>query len=102
MKDQFDKLINFGMGVFAYSKEKIEDFVDDMVKKGEVRKEDAHDLVQNLIDKGEGQRAKLDDYINEKVAEKLSDFATKEEVRKIIRQELDRADRGEDLSESEE
>ena len=32
--------INFGMGLFAYSREKIEEMVEKMVEKGEVQRKD--------------------------------------------------------------
>lgn len=88
MKDQFDKVINFGVGLFAFSKEKIEALVEDMVERGEVKKEEASQVVDDLVQKGEEQRNKMNVYIDEQIAEKTADFATKDDVRQIIREEL--------------
>lgn len=88
MKEQIDKAINFGVGIFAYSKEKIESLVEDMVERGEVKKEEASKVVDDLVQKGQDQRNKMNNYIDEQLAEKTANFATKDDVRQIIREEL--------------
>ena len=37
----FEKSINLGLGLLLYSREKVEEFVEELVSKGEVSKNDA-------------------------------------------------------------
>lgn len=46
-----EKSINIGLGLFLYSREKIEAVVDELVNKGEVARKDAKDLVNDLVKK---------------------------------------------------
>ena len=41
MAGLIEKSINVGLGVFSYSREKIEEIVDELVNKGEVARKDA-------------------------------------------------------------
>lgn len=41
MTNLFDEQINFGLGLFLYSKEKVEEVVEELVNKGKIAKKDA-------------------------------------------------------------
>lgn len=91
----FEDTINFGFGVFAYSREKIEELVEAMVQKGEVAKKDASAFVSELVKKGEEERKELHKIVGEEMKKAMDTMdqmkpVTKEEVRDIIREELKR------------
>jgi polyhydroxyalkanoate synthesis regulator phasin len=85
--------INFGFGVFAYSREKIEELVETLVQKGEVAKKDASSFVSELVKKGEAERSELQRIVGEEVKKAMNTVdqmkpVTKDEVREIIREEM--------------
>ena len=92
MSNMFDDTINLGFGLFAYSREKIEELVDRMVAKGEVAKKDASSFVSELIQKGEVQRKELKRVVDEQVKSTIETIKpiTRDEIRQIIREEIDK------------
>ncbi|MEI6100738.1 MAG: hypothetical protein WCP73_02765 [Eubacteriales bacterium] len=93
----FEDTINFGFGVFAYSREKIEELVETMVQKGEVAKKDASSFVSELVQKGEAERKELHKIIGDEVKKAMDTVdglrpVTKEDVRQIIREEMKQAE----------
>lgn len=51
MEDFVKKTISFGIGLFDYTREKVENLVDEMVKRGEISKQDTAKTVEELWDK---------------------------------------------------
>lgn len=88
MKEILRKAVDFGMGVFAVSKEKAETFVEEMVQHGEIQREEASRVVDRIVEKGKEQRHQVESYIDEQIAKRVGNFATKEDVRRILREEL--------------
>ena len=88
------------VSLFGYTREKAEQLVEDMVKRGEVHRKDAQGMVGEIVQKGEAQRGELEKMITaevEKALGKTADilhFARKEDVtsadelRRIIREEI--------------
>jgi polyhydroxyalkanoate synthesis regulator phasin len=68
MDDLFKKTISFGVGLFDYTKEKVENLVDEMVKRGEVSQQDSSQAVEELWEKAEQEQSafwnKVKTYIN--------------------------------------
>ncbi len=96
MTNIFEKSINLGLGIFVYSREKIEDLVEELVSKGEVAHKDARKFTQELIKRGEEQREELKKLIKDEVEEALNhvnvvreeDIVTKDEITQIVREEI--------------
>ncbi|MDI6604499.1 MAG: hypothetical protein QME35_05095 [Thermoanaerobacteraceae bacterium] len=96
MANFLEKSINFGFGLYSLSKEKIENMVDELVKKGEVAREDAQGVVKDLVKKGEEQKDEIKKIFKDALKEtfdymniaKKEDLITKEEIRKLIHEEL--------------
>ena len=95
MANILEDSINFGMGLFAYSREKIEEMVEKMVAKGEVQRKDAQSFASDLVKKGEAQREELSRMVKEEVRTTLQDVGltadqrvTKDDIRAIIKEEL--------------
>jgi polyhydroxyalkanoate synthesis regulator phasin len=85
MSDLFKKAISLGLGITAASREKVQQFVDEMVVKGELGKSEAKDMVNRLIDRGEEHRLELRQFVQEQVHKILSelDLATKQDLRDL-------------------
>ncbi len=97
MLKYLEKTLYFGLGLISYSAEKVESFVNELVKKGEVASEDAKTLVNELIEKGESQKEAIRKFVQEEVSKiqnninaKKPDTITRDEIREIIREELAR------------
>ena len=73
-KDFFEKSLNFGLGLAGYSKEKIEKLVDEMVQRGELKRQEAQEFTEELIKKGAVQQELAREWIKEEVAKVLKDF----------------------------
>ena len=92
----FEKSIDLGLGLFAYSREKVEELVEELVNKGEVAKKDARQFAAELVKKGEEQRDELKKLIKEEVVEALNyvnaakkeDIVTREEISRIVREQV--------------
>lgn len=57
MEDFFKKTMQFGLGLFDYTKEKIETLVDEMVKRGELTKQESAKAVEELWEKAEKEQS---------------------------------------------
>ncbi|WNF37517.1 hypothetical protein RJD24_03380 [Bacillaceae bacterium IKA-2] len=67
MKSIFEKGLAFGLGLAVKSKEQIEATVEELVKKGELKKEESNRFVNELIQKGAETRGELDQMIKERM-----------------------------------
>jgi polyhydroxyalkanoate synthesis regulator phasin len=96
MRNLFEKSINLGLGLFVYSREKVEEMVEELVNKGEVAKKDARQFANELTKKGEEQREELKKLIKDEIAEtlklmnvaKTEDLITKDEISQIVREQI--------------
>jgi len=99
MLNSLEKSVNLGLGLFVYSREKIEELVEELVGKGEVAKKDARQFAAELTKRGEEQREELKKLISEEVTKALGhvnvakkeDLVTKEEITEIVREQVRQA-----------
>ena len=73
VKEFFEKSLSFGLGLAAYSKEKIEDLVEEMVRRGEVTRTEARVFASKLTQNGEDQRDELKRLIRSEIAAALKE-----------------------------
>lgn len=71
MSEMFRKMGLFGIGVISLTQEKIEEFTQEMVKKGELSKDEGKKFVKEVLSEKEKQLKEMEDKINEKVRENL-------------------------------
>jgi polyhydroxyalkanoate synthesis regulator phasin len=73
MEDFLKKTVHFGLGLFDYTKEKVESLVEEMVKRGELNQQDSPQAVEELWQKAEKEQSafwdRVKEYINGIVAE---------------------------------
>lgn len=87
MSEMFKKMGLFGIGVISLTQEKIEEFSQEMIKKGEISREEGRKFVKEVLSEQEKQMKDLEDKINNRVKETLgksgvvmkSDIASLEE-----------------------
>jgi polyhydroxyalkanoate synthesis regulator phasin len=93
MSSILEDTINLGFGLFAYSREKIEEMAEKMVQKGDLQKKDASSFVSELTAKGEMERKELKKIVGDEVREAIDVLkpVTREEIRQIIREEMGKA-----------
>ena len=85
LRDLLNKTFSLGIGAAVTSKEQIEKFVDDLVKKGEVSQSESKSMVEDLMKKGDEARAEFEQQINVKVKQRLAEMnlATKEDIERL-------------------
>jgi len=96
MTNLFEKSISLGLGLFVYSREKVEEMVEELVSKGEIAKKDARQFAGELVKRGEEQRDELKKLIKDEVTEALNhvnvakkeDIVTKDEISQIVREQI--------------
>jgi len=96
MTNFLEKSFNLGLGLFLYSREKVEELVEDLVSKGEIAKKDARQFAGELVRRGNEQKDELKKIIKDEVAEALNyvnvakkeDIVTKEEISQIVREQV--------------
>jgi len=74
MKDLINKGLAFGLGLAMVSKEQIEKFVDELVKKGDVSAAESKELIRKLFEKGEAEKKEMNARIHEQLEKLLKDL----------------------------
>ncbi len=82
-----NNVYSLGLGAAVASKEQIEKAVDDLVKKGEIKRSESENLVEDLIEKGSQTQKQIDGIVQERLQQMLRtmNIATKEEVEALER-----------------
>ena len=81
----FRKMALFGIGTIAISQEKIEEFAQEMVKKGELNREEGKKFVLEVLSEKERQCKEIKEDINRKVKDAIENrgMATKKDVEDV-------------------
>lgn len=91
MKNLFEKSMLFGLGIFDASKETVEGFVDEMLTRGKIQKQDAENLRTELKAKREAEREEMQQVFDLRITEALlSRLESDEEFRIKVKQLLER------------
>jgi polyhydroxyalkanoate synthesis regulator phasin len=80
--DLLEKTVELGLGAALLTKEAATKLIEDLVKRGAVRREDAGKLVSEMMEKGKTQRQKMETFVAE-VAERVlakADLARRSKV----------------------
>ncbi|MEL4306325.1 hypothetical protein [Methanococcoides sp. LMO-2] len=82
MIDTMKKLGLFGLGMYAITEEKIDEYVKELVENGDFNKEEGKKFVEDLLERQKQQQEDLEDKISSKVQDVFgkSDLASKEEI----------------------
>lgn len=87
MNEMLRKALSLGVGVTMASKERIESFVDEMVKRGELAPADSKEWIASLVEKGETERQEWAGYVKEQMQKLLAELqvASKEDIARLER-----------------
>lgn len=85
LSDIFEKAINLGFGALFVTKENIEELMDDMVKKGEIKKEEAKAQVNEIFKKILSSKKEVESMIEKIVKNVLHklDIPTRHELKEM-------------------
>ena len=90
MADVLKKGLLAGIGVFSLTKERAEELVDELVKRGEVSKEEKAKVVKELVDKAEARSMELAKKIDIQVKKAVTKMKTsKEEEIQSLTEKID-------------
>jgi len=67
MSELIRKMGLFSVGVFSLTQEKVEEFTQEMIKKGDISREEGKKFVKDVLSEKEKQISDLEDKINENV-----------------------------------
>ncbi|MFI5332235.1 MAG: phasin family protein [Desulfobaccales bacterium] len=73
MKDMLQKVWYFGLGVFDFTREKVEPLVDEMVRRGEISQQESPEAVKELLARAQEVQADLWEKIKELVNKALAE-----------------------------
>jgi len=85
MQDLLKKAFSLGIGALLVSKDKIEEVVNELVKRGELGQEEGKNLVKELIEKGESSMHEVEGKIEkivQSITEKLN-LPTRKELNEL-------------------
>ncbi len=87
MSDVLKRVISLGLGITAFSQEKVQQFVDEMVDKGEIAQSESKEAINRLIARGEEQQTEIKRMVQDQVKKVLSslDIATKQDLKDLER-----------------
>ncbi len=71
MSEMLRKMGLFGIGVISLTQEKLDEFTQEMIKKGEMSREEGKKFVKEVLSEKEKQVKDLEEKINEKVNETI-------------------------------
>ncbi|MFH1416402.1 MAG: phasin family protein [Elusimicrobiota bacterium] len=85
MKDNVNKILLLGIGALAFTKDKAEELVNELISKGEVARDESSEIISRLVEKGKETRKTLEKLIREEVAKLLkeADIATGKELKDL-------------------
>ncbi len=85
--DLIKKAMLMGLGIINLTKEKAEEFVDELIKRGEVAKEEKFKVVDRLLKQAHEQEKELMQKISEMVKKTIAEMGipTKEDLEKILK-----------------
>lgn len=77
--------INFGLGLAVVSREQVEKWGNELVKKGEISQSQSKEWVDRLVKRGEEQRKELGDWMNHRLEERFKQigFPTPAEISRL-------------------
>lgn len=87
MSDLIKKAVYFGLGMTLAGKEKIDQFVDELVRKGDLAPSESRELAARLIEKGEAEQERIRRLVREQLQKLLGELnvATGQDIDRLER-----------------
>ncbi|MCS6919425.1 MAG: phasin family protein [Fimbriimonadales bacterium] len=74
IRELMEQSVLMGLGAVSLTRETAQNFVDEMVKRGQAQREEAGEMVEQLLQRGEKQRNALRQLIRDEVQEVLKEL----------------------------
>jgi polyhydroxyalkanoate synthesis regulator phasin len=74
MKELLEKAKLFGLGVFDFTREKVESVVDEMVRRGEISQQESPEAVKELLARAQEAQAATWDKVKELINQALAEM----------------------------
>ncbi|MBW1916650.1 MAG: hypothetical protein JRI57_01305 [Deltaproteobacteria bacterium] len=74
MEEFWRKTVHFGLGLWDFTKEKVEGLVDEMVKRGELSQQDRSQAVEQIIEKAQVEQQALREQLKELVKKIITEM----------------------------
>ena len=74
MENMIERMLLAGAGVLALTREKAEEIVDDLVKRGEVAKKDQAKFLKELLKRGKNTRVEIEKIVEKSMTNVLNKF----------------------------
>lgn len=87
MEGLIEKILLAGLGGLTITREKAEEIVADLVKKGEVARNDQSEFVNRLLEKGENTRTEIEKVVEKSIAKVLDrlNIPTKSDIDALVK-----------------
>lgn len=72
MEDFFRKAKQFGLGVWDFTREKVEAVVEEMIRRGELSQQEKSGAVAQILEKAQAEQEAVKEKINQAVAQALA------------------------------
>ncbi|MBN2110013.1 MAG: hypothetical protein JW705_02855 [Methanosarcinaceae archaeon] len=75
----------FGIGMWAFTEEKLQDIADELIENGEMKKEEGKKFIRDLMDEQKKQKEEVENKISARVQEAVdkADIARKNEISEL-------------------
>ena len=73
MRETIEKGVLMGWGALSLTRERAQTIIDDLVKRGEARKEDVQKLVDRLTEHGEKEREAVRNLVRDEIGKVLNE-----------------------------
>ena len=85
MRILFERSVLAGIGVLSMTHEKAQKIVDELIRRGEVQKDEGKDWVESLVQRGDEERQSLRKLIHDEVKGSLDELglATKQDLQDL-------------------
>jgi len=85
------KLYLAGLGAITLTKEKAEELVDELVKKGQVKAEEKKSFIESILKAAEEKRKETQEFIKKEIQKVLKsmEIPTKKDVENIVKKRLE-------------
>ncbi len=85
MFDILRKTFLFGVGLTSLTKEKAEEFIDELIKRGEVESKDKAKAVDNIIQRAKEEEKKFNEKVNQTVQNVINNMGitTKKDIENL-------------------
>jgi polyhydroxyalkanoate synthesis regulator phasin len=91
MSDIINKAFLAGLGAVSLSRDKVEGFIDDLIKRGELSQEEKRGMLSELLESVEKRQAELGEFTRKEIRQILKslDIPSREEISKL-KEEIER------------